>query len=86
MKRTFSLLFAVMTKCPDSHPYPLGGGLQCCRASVKLNDSSLGAGDCDGGKVRFDSSAGCCIGGMVEPCEDQVVGCNTGKRSEYTII
>ncbi len=71
----------VMTKCPDSHPYPLGGGLQCCKVSLKLNDSSLNS-DCDGGRVKVDSSPECCIEGMMQPCSDQEEGCNLAK-SEY---
>ncbi len=70
----------VMTKCPDSHPYPLGGGLQCCKVSLKLNNSL--SSDCDGRRVKFDSSPECCVEGMMQPCSDQEGGCNLAK-SEY---
>ncbi len=71
-----------MAKCPDSHPYPIGGGLQCCRVSLKVDNSSLSS-DCDGGRVKFDSSPECCAEGMMQPCSDQEGGCNFAKSECY---
>ncbi len=81
-----SVFLQALRKCPSSHPYVLSEGQQCCRASLKLNDTSLSpVGDCDGGRVRFMSSAECCVGGMMVPCSDQERGCNNGK-SESPIL
>ncbi len=66
-----------MEKCPHDFPHPMDNGLSCCKIPLKANDTSLGvAEDCDGGKLKIDSSPGCCMAGLKVPCPDQSIGCN----------
>ena len=60
------ILYSVF--CPWDHPFPMAGGLVCCKFYNSLSDTNVHS-TCDGSHIGYGHVAECCINAASVPCK-----------------